>query len=184
MGVKCYYEFSEKNRRNLNETKINNSIEINENIFLFDTKEENIAFPKGEHRFQLIKDSNRISLEERIDNLSEKVELFFSLINNKEPNNICSFRISIINNKRTGIETFLGDIEGTGENIEFGNSFKVDYFFERVQIVIIEPKINGKGSGEKKQFNLCNLMTDRNGKISIDIENIGTLEIKQKRVEN
>ena len=184
MGVKCYYEFSEKNRRNLNETKINNSIEINKNIFLFDTKEENIAFPKGEHRFQLIKDSNRISLKERIDNLSEKVELFFSLSNNKEPNNICSFRISIINNKRTGIETFLGDIEGTGENIEFGNSFKVDYFFERVQIVIIEPKINGKGNGEKKQFNLCNLMTNRNCKICIDIENFGILEIKQKRVEN
>ena len=184
MGVKCYYEFSEKNRRNLYKTEINNSIEINENIFLFDSKEKNIAFPKGEHRFQLIKDSNRISIKEKINNLSEKVELFFSLSNNKEPNKICSFRISIINNKRTGIESFMGDIEGTGENIEFGNSFKVDYFFERVQIVIIEPKIKGKGKEEKKQFNLCNLMTNRNGKICIDIENIGTLEIKQKRVEN
>ena len=149
-----------------NETEINDSKEIDENIFLFDTK-KNIQFPKREHRFQLIKDYNRISIKERIDNLNEKVELFFLLNNNKELNNICSFRISIINNKRKGIEAFLEDIEGAGEIIELGYSFKVDYFFERVQIVIIEPKKTGKEILEKKQFNLCNLMTNRNGKINI-----------------
>ena len=61
----------------------------------------------------------------------------------------------------------MEDIEGAGEIIELGYSFKVDYFFERVQIVIIEPKKTGKEILEKKQFNLCNLMTNRNGKINI-----------------
>ena len=37
-----------------NETEINDSKEIDENIFLFDTK-KNIQFPKREHRFQLKK---------------------------------------------------------------------------------------------------------------------------------
>ena len=42
--------------------------------------EEDIAFPKGEHFYQLKKDSNIINTTER-DSLSEKVELYFSLDN-------------------------------------------------------------------------------------------------------
>ena len=156
---------------------------MKETIYLFDTK-KNVPFPEGEHRFDLVKDFNKYELIEKVDDLSERVELFFSLNNVQEPNNFYSFGISIINNKRTGIPTFLGDLkEGTGENIEFGNSFEVDYFFEREQKVIIQPKINGSETGIQKEFILINLMTNREGKINIDIDDIGNLEITQKLVK-
>ena len=159
-----------------NNTILNNITNtMKETIYLFDTK-KNVPFPKGEHRFDLVKDFNKYKLKEKVDDLSERVELFFSLNNVQEPNNFYSFGISIINNKRTGIPTFLGDLkEGTGDNIEFGNSFEVDYFFEREQKVIIQPKINGSETGIQKEFILINLMTNREGKINIDIDDIGNL---------
>ena len=154
-----------------------------ESLFLIDTN-NNIPFPKGEHRFDLIKDLNEFKLIEKVDDLRERVELFFTLNNIQNPNNLYSFDIFIINNKRTGIKTFLGDLnEGKGKTIEFGKSFEVDYFFEREQKVIIEPKINGTKTGIKKEFILVNLMTKREGKINIDIENIGNLEISQKNAK-
>ena len=55
-----------------------------------------ILFPPGEHYYQLIKDSHKSKLIEKISNLSEKVELFFSLNNIYYPNNKYSFGISII----------------------------------------------------------------------------------------
>ena len=145
-----------------------------------------LDFPPGEHYYQLIKDSNKSELIKKDDNLSEKVELFFSLKDAKNPNDEHSFLISIINNTRIGIPTFLGKLENrTGKEIEFGNSFQVDFFFEREQIVIIEPIINNnKIESKKEQFVLCKLMTRMDNKLSIDIEDIGTLEINHKKKEN
>ncbi len=74
--------------------------------------------------------------------------------------------------------------ERTGEHIEFGESFIVDYFFERKQIVIIEPLINWKETGEKMEFVLDSLMTVRECKKNIDINNIGTLEISYRKIIN
>ena len=64
-----------------------------------------------------------------------------------------SFSISIINNKHIGIQNFLGKLENaSGEKIEFGGTFCIDFFFEREQIIIIEPIINNKKTGQKKEF--------------------------------
>ena len=93
--------------------------------------EENVPFHPGEHRYELIKDINISKIKEKNDSLSERVELFFSLNNVKKPYNRYSFGISIINNKKIGICTFLGFLkDGTGKNIEFGNSFEVDFFLK------------------------------------------------------
>ena len=147
--------------------------------------EWNVPFPPGEQRYELIKDCNKSKIIGKNDNLSERVELFFSLKNAKNPYNLYSFEISIINNKKVGNYTFLGILkDGRGKNIEFGNYFKVDFFFEREQIIIIEPQINGKQTGIKKQFILCNLITSFEGKISINIEDIGTMKITQKKNQN
>ena len=90
--------------------------------------EEDIAFPKGERFYQLKKDSNIINTTEK-DSLSEKVELYFSLDNVCNPTEQHSFSISIINNKHIGIQTFLGNLENaSGEKIDFGNSFCIDFF--------------------------------------------------------
>ena len=140
-------------------------------------------FPPGEHYYQLIKDSNKSELIKKDDNLSEKVELFFSLKDAKNPNDKHSFLISIINNARIGTITYLGKLENrTGKEIEFGNSFQVDFFFEREQIVIIEPIINNnKIENKKKEFVLCKLMTRMDNKLSINIKDIGILEINHKK---
>jgi len=149
-------------------------------------KSEKLDFPPGEHYYQLIKDSNRSELIKKEDNLSEKVELFFSLTQVKNPDDEHSFGITIINNTRIGIPTYLGELENkTGKEIEFGKCFQVDFFFEREQKIIIEPIINNnKIEGKKKEFVLSKLMTSINNKFSIDIEDIGTLEINYKRKEN
>ena len=65
--------------------------------------EENVPFPPGEHRYELIKDIFISKIKEKNDSLSERVELFFSLNNVKNPYNRYSFGISIINNKKIGI---------------------------------------------------------------------------------
>ena len=62
----------------------NNTNRTNETIFQFDTN-RNMPFPVGEHRFQIVKDFNQIKIEEKKDNLSERVELFFSLKYIEEP---------------------------------------------------------------------------------------------------
>ena len=144
-----------------------------------------MAFPPGENYYKLIKDYNNSELIKKIDNLSEKVELFFSLTHVKNPNNEHSFAISIINNTRIGISTYLGKLENrTGKEIEFGNSFLVDFFFEREQKIIIEPIINNNIiESKKKEFVLCKLMTRMDNKLAIDIKDIGTMEINYKKKE-
>ena len=144
--------------------------------------EEYIAFPKGQHYYQLTKDENlkgSKTVEIKIsDSLSEKIELFFSLNNVCNPMDDHSFGISIINNKQIGIKAFLGNLQDAkGDKIEFGESFIVDFFFEREQIIIIEPKINGKKTGQKEEFVLCKLMTNKDSKLKVKIESVGTLEV-------
>ena len=146
---------------------------------------EQLDFPPGEHYYQLIKDCNRSELIKKEDNLSKKVELFFSLTHVKNPNDEHSFSITIINNARILIKTYLGILENRkGKEINFGNSFQVDFFFEREQIVIIEPIINNnKIEKKKEEFVLCNLISRKDNKLSKEIEDIGILEIKYKKKE-
>ena len=178
MGACSEVERKEMRRNNTN------SFITNESPFLLDI-EDNVPFPPGENYYKLVNNTNMLSIFNIYDNLSEKVELFFSLDNIQNPKNRYSFDISIINNKRIGISDYLGKLnERTGKHIEFGESFIVDYFFERKQIVIIEPLINGKKAGEKMEFVVCNLMTIRECKKNIEINNIGTLEISYRKIIN
>ena len=95
-------------------------------------------FPRGEQYYRIIKDSNKTDLFD-LENKnnkwqSEKTELFFSLLNLVNPQYLYSLSVTIINNNRLGIESYLGDLDqGSGENIYFGNSFQIDYFYERKQ---------------------------------------------------
>ena len=146
---------------------------------------EKVAFPPGENYYQLIKDSNKSQLIGISDKLSEKVELFFSLTHVKNPDDEHSFAISIINNVRIGVTTYLGKLENkSGNEIEFGTSFEVDFFFEREQKIIIEPIINNDIiEKQHEEFSLCKLMTRMDNKFSIELEDIGTLEINYKKIE-
>ena len=145
----------------------NEEIKVNDNISLSNStktttvlEEENILFPKGEQHYKLFSDISEIN--DKNDDLKKRYLLYFSLNNVKFPNNKHSFGISIINNKSIGIITFLGFLEDKkGKNIEFDNYFGIDYFFEKEQIIIIEPKINEKTTGVKKEIYLSDIMSKK-----------------------
>ena len=172
------------NNISINNNTIDNSISYSNNSKVI--KSEKVAFPSGEHFYQLIIDSNRSELIKKKDNLCEKVELFFSLTHVQNADDEYSFEVSIINNTRIGIATYLGKLENkSGNEFEFGCSFGVDFFFEREQKIIIKPIINNNIiEGQKEVFSLCKLMTRMDNKLSMDIKDIGTLEINYKKKEN
>ena len=149
------------------------------------------AYPKGEHFFlknkimdnnQSVFENKKMPINKPINDLKKRYQLFFSLKNVINPNNNHSFGISIINNKSIGIQTFLGYLENNmGENIQFNTPIEIDYFFEREQIIIIEPIINDQRIGNIKKLNLPNLISNKNNKLLI--ENIGNLEINIQQLE-
>ena len=79
-------------------------------------------FPRGEKYYSVIKDSNTTDLLGNKNTWqSEKIELFFSLINVVNPNYLYSLSVTIINNIRLDIDTYLGDLDhNSGKNIYLG----------------------------------------------------------------
>ena len=144
-------------------------------------------FPKGEYYFPLIKDSNLSTLFENKNNnwQSEKIEIFFSLINIVNTKNLYSFSFTIINNSRLGIESYLGDLEHScGKNIYFGTSFIVDYYYERKQSVLIGLIVNNYKMDNKINFFLNELIENPNKTKEINIQNVGILKIEYISLKN
>ena len=144
-----------------------------------------MTFPHGEKYYQLIKDSNSSEIIKMENYLGEKVVLFFSLTDVKNPNDMHSFGISIINNTQIEKINYLGKLENRkGKEIKFSNSFIVDFFFWKEQIVLIEPIINNNIiENKKEEFVLSKLMRRMDNKLSINFEDIGILEINYKNIE-
>ena len=137
-------------------------------------------FPKGQHYYPVIKDSNKSTLLGNNENdwQSEKIEMFFSFINLVNPQYLYSLSITIINNNRLGIESYLGDLDHNyGKNIYFGTSIMIDYFYERKQKVIIDLIINNKKMNFKINFILNNLIEQSSKTLQFNIQNIGILKI-------
>ena len=147
-------------------------------------KEKDETYLPGEQYFNKIVDINP-NRSPYSNNNRDKVDLYFSLINVVIPSKIISFSVTIINNVKLGIETYLGDLENrTGNNIEFANSFSVDYYFQREQCLIIEPKINNKNTGNEKRITLSDLIRSPENKLKINFQGIGILIInfRQKKI--
>ena len=133
------------------------------------------SFKKGEQYFFQVCDSNIEGKDS--SNNKDKVDLYFSLVDVKNPTFMHSFSITIINNAKLNIETYLGALEErSGKEIKFGNSFEVNYYFQREQIIIIQPKINGALVGIKRTITLSQLLCSRN--TNIVFEGIGKLIIQ------
>ena len=144
-------------------------------------KEE--TYLPGEQYFNQVVDINP-NISPLSNNNRDKVVLFFSLINISNPNLTYSFAITIINNVKLNILTFLGELENkTGKNIQFGKTFAVDYYFQREQCLIIESKINNNKTGNKKTLTLSSLIRSPGNKAKIYFEGVGELIInfKQKK---
>ena len=134
------------------------------------------TYSPGEQYFNKTFDINPSTNTQR-----DKVDLFFSLYNVVKPNLYYSFSVTIINNIKLNIHSYLGDLENrSGKNIHFGNSFSIDYFFQREQYLIIEPKINNTYTGKKQNFKLSNLIGSKEKKITLNFEGIGLLIVTSK----
>ena len=147
---------------------------------------ESRHFQMGEKYYSIIKDSNKANLFGNKDNWqSKKVELFFSLKNVINPRYSYSLSVTIINNNRLGIDNYLGELDhNTGPKIDFGNSFEIDYFYERRQNLIIIPIINGAKMESKYSILLGDLMMTVNKTIEKNIINFGIVKIKSVDVDN
>ena len=143
-------------------------------------------FPKGEQYYKIIKDSNKTNLlENKNDWQSEKVELFFSLLNLVKPKQLYSLSVTIINNNRLGIESYLGDLDQSyGENLYFGNSFEIDYFYERQQKIIVRPIINNIRLNPEYSFILRDVMNKQNKTHEVTEPKFGTLKINALSLKN
>ena len=148
-------------------------------------EEEEQLFPRGEQYYQLIKDINITNEKKHKGSKDEPIQIFFTLNDIYEPYNKYSFGFSIINSSKIDNSTFLGNLENkSGNIIEFGTSFKIDYFFEREQTIIAVPIINGEEEGENIRFQVSELMKNPDNKLSKKIEKIGTLQISYLSIKN
>ena len=138
------------------------------------------SFKRGEQYFVPTIDTffNRNQLS---NNSRDKVYLYFSLVKIVDPKRMHSFSITIINNAKLNIEAYLGDLEErSGKEIQFEKSCELNYYFQRKQLLLITPKINGIQTGETKTIILSDLI--RNPGSSIIIFNgIGDLIISYKQ---
>ena len=188
-GTSSNYSYDSYNNTSSNNKNLTN-FSLNESSSYFSNIYQNMAeqkkFLKGEKYYSIIKDSNKASLIENKNNWqSEKVELFFSLKNAINPNNLYSLSITIINNTRYGVESYLGELDhNSGSNIDFGNSFGLDYFFERKQELKIIPIINGNKMEYTYSFILSDIMGNKNKAIEKKFTNFGTIRIKCKTIKS
>ena len=159
---------------------LTNSSSIGSKILYKDQLQETIIFPKQEKYYKIIKDSSIPDLIKKQNTWqSEKVELFFSLINVVNPNCSNSLSVTIINNNRIDIKTYLGELDhNKGKNIDFGNSVEIDYFFERKQTIIIRPIVNGIKSIYQYSFLWGDLIGTLKKRLEKNIPNFGTLIIE------
>ena len=141
------------------------------------------SYSPGEQYFNKKVDINP-NMSPYSKNSRDKVDLFFTLSDVVNPNVMYSFSITIINNAKLNIDTYLGNLENrSGKYIEFGNTFSVDYYFQREQLLIIEPKINNKNTGNAKRIVLSTLIRNPEQKLKLPFNGIGTLIISFKQTK-
>ena len=131
-----------------------------------------------EKYYGVIKDSNVIDIIKgnNSNQYNQRIEIFFSLINALSLNSLYSFSLTVINNANIGINSYLGALEERqGNNISFGNSFMIDYFPDRQQILVIKPIINKKEIDFELRLTVSELL--KNQFYQYEIPNVGTIEL-------
>ena len=134
-----------------------------------------------EYYYKKIKDSNTTNLLKSTNSnpYSRKLEIFFSLNNVANPSYSYSFSLTIINNANLGIKSYLGDLEqNSGENIDFGNSFEIDFFPDRKQILLIKPIINKSHINFETNLTVLELIQKNHHEALIP--NVGLLKLTYK----
>ena len=88
----------------------------------------------------------------------------------------------MVNNANINQRSYLGQLEERfGNNIDFGNSFEIDYFEFRTQILYIKPKINGIYLGDELKLTLKELIQKKN--YEFPLSNIGILKLSYNELD-
>ena len=140
-------------------------------------------FIQNEQYFGVIKDSNKTHLiKEDFVEYKKKIEIFFSLTNVANPNNLYSCSLTVVNNANINQRSYLGQLEERfGNNIDFGNSFEIDYFEFRTQILYIKPKINGIYLEDELKLTVKELIQKKNHEFPLN--NIGILKLSYNELD-
>ena len=141
-------------------------------------------FPIEEEYYKIIKDSNVTNLikSDKYSPYTKKIEIFFSLNDVTNPNLLHSLSLTIINNAEYGIKSYLGNLEHReGDHIDFGNSFEIDYFPERKQILLIKPIENKIVKNYELKIPVTKLIqNNQSNNYSCSIPGIGILNLTYK----
>ena len=88
----------------------------------------------------------------------------------------------MVNNANINQRSYLGQLEERfGNNIDFGNSFEIDYFEFRTQILYIKPKINGIYLGDELKLTVKELIQKKN--YEFPLNNIGILKLSYNELD-
>ena len=132
----------EKKKKLSNNFKTNNTFTTNSHININNTnnifEKKNSLFEKGEHYYIRKTDLNynNNNNNEEENEYFMNIDLFLSLEKIENIENNYSIKLSICNNKKINQFTYLGETEkSNGQEIIFGSSFGINYFFEKEQIL-------------------------------------------------
>ena len=172
MGNLC----ESKNYRNKGDNQSGSTDYSSKDNFCFNQNTTNNF--QTEKYFGVIKDSNITDLIKNNNSNpnNQRIEIFFSLINAVNPHSLHSFSLTMINNADIGINSYLGALEERkGNNIYFGNSFVIDYFQERQQILLIKPIINKNETDFELRLTVSEFLKSQF--YQNEIPNVGIIEL-------
>lgn len=152
------------------------------------------VFQKGEkfYKRKVEKNSDQMKKEndENNNNLKETIELFVSLTEGTNPSGFYMIKLAICNNKMSNKFESLGQTDSlSGTEIIYGESFIIDYYFEKEQTLQCQLFMNGNILVSQFTTTIGLIMGSRKKNVLTEVkttygEKIGNILIEAKSRQN
>ena len=152
------------------------------------------TFQKGEkfYKRKVEKNSDQMKKEndENNNNLKETIELFVSLTEGTNPSAFYMIKLAICNNKMSNKFESLGQTDSlSGTEIIYGESFIIDYYFEKEQTLKCQLFMNGNVLVSQFTTTIGLIMGSRKKNVLTEVkttygEKIGNILIEAKSRQN
>lgn len=152
------------------------------------------VFQKGEkfYKRKVEKNSDQMKKEndENNNNLKETIELFVSLTEGTNPSAFYMIKLAICNNKMSNKFESLGQTDSlSGTEIIYGESFIIDYYFEKEQTLKCQLFMNGNVLVSQFTTTIGLIMGSRKKNVLTEVkttygEKIGNILIEAKSRQN
>ena len=155
------------------QSTIDKNISINNNIM---NKIPNLKYPRGDFIFNKTDDYEILKNNENDDTLSQKVELYISLVDIQDISSNYNIKIYLNDNIKEKDYHFLTQTEeNNGSTILFGSTVLFDFFFEKQQSIQCQI-CQEKELISTKEFFIHSFMSNRNFHLDDKIYNKDTNE--------